>query len=45
MKRLSRVSLGALALLLCAETSHAQLVMQMSNGWSFTFSGNARTRS
>jgi hypothetical protein len=41
MKRLSRVSLGALALLLSADTSHAQLVMQMSNGWSFTFSGNA----
>ena len=40
MKPLSRVSLGALALLLSANPSHAQLVMQMTNGWSFTFSGN-----
>jgi len=39
MKRFSCV-LGALVLLLTAETSHAQLVMQMSNGWAFTFSGN-----
>jgi len=40
MKRFSSV-LGALLLLLAADTSYAQLVMQMSNGWSFTFSGNA----
>jgi hypothetical protein len=40
MKRFSCV-LGALVLLLVADTSYAQLVMQMSNGWSFTFSGNA----
>jgi hypothetical protein len=40
MKRFSCV-LGALVVLLTAETSHAQLVMQMSNGWAFTFSGNA----
>ena len=39
MKRFSCV-LGALVVLLTAETSHAQLVMQMGNGWAFTFSGN-----
>lgn len=40
MKRSTSV-LGALVLLLTAETAHAQLTMQMTNGWSFTFSGNA----
>ncbi len=40
MKRLVRV-LGPLVLLLVADSAHAQLTMQMSNGWSFTFSGNA----
>jgi len=40
MKRCTSV-LGALVLLLTAETAHAQLTMQMTNGWSFTFSGNA----
>jgi len=40
MKRCISV-LGALVLLLTAETAHAQLTMQMTNGWSFTFSGNA----
>jgi hypothetical protein len=40
MKRSTSV-LGALLLLLTAETAHAQLTMQMTNGWSFTFSGNA----
>ena len=39
MKRFSCV-LGALVMLLAANTSYAQLVMQMSNGWSFTFGGN-----
>jgi len=39
MKRFSCV-LGALVLLLTAETAHAQLTMQMTNGWNFTFSGN-----
>jgi hypothetical protein len=38
MKRIGLVSLG-LALGLVS-TAHAQLTMQMSNGWSFTFSGN-----
>lgn len=41
MKRFSCV-LGALVLLLLAtDTAYAQLTMQMPNGWSFTFSGNA----
>jgi len=40
MKRFSCV-LGALVLLLAPDTSYAQLTMQMTNGWSFTFSGNA----
>jgi hypothetical protein len=38
MKRIGLVSLG-LALGLVS-TAHAQLTMQMSNGWSFTFAGN-----
>jgi hypothetical protein len=38
MKRIGLVSLG-LALGL-ASTAQAQLTMQMSNGWNFTFSGN-----
>jgi len=40
MKRFACM-LGALALLLAADTAYAQLTMQMTNGWSFTFSGNA----
>jgi hypothetical protein len=40
MKRFAWV-LGVLVLLLPANSADAQLVMQMSNGWSFTFSGNA----
>jgi len=40
MKRCACV-LGALVLLLAADTAYAQLTMQMTNGWSFTFSGNA----
>jgi len=40
MKRFACV-LGALVLLLVADDARAQLTMQMSNGWSFTFSGNA----
>jgi hypothetical protein len=40
MKRFACM-LGALVLLLAADTAYAQLTMQMSNGWSFTFSGNA----
>ncbi len=39
MKRFACV-LGVLVLLLAADTADAQLTMQMSNGWSFTFSGN-----
>jgi len=39
MKRLVRV-LGPLVLLLVADSAHAQLTMQMTNGWNFTFSGN-----
>jgi hypothetical protein len=39
MKRFSGV-LGALVMLLAADTSYAQLTMQMGNGWGFTFSGN-----
>lgn len=39
MKRLTRV-LGPLVLLLAADTAHAQLIMQMGNGWSFQFAGN-----
>jgi hypothetical protein len=39
MKRFSCV-LGALVLSLAADTAHAQLTMQMPNGWGFTFSGN-----
>lgn len=39
MRRFACV-LGALVLLLVAEDARAQLTMQMSNGWSFTFSGN-----
>jgi hypothetical protein len=39
MKRFACV-LGALVLLLVADDARAQLTMQMSNGWSFTFSGN-----
>jgi len=42
MKRFSCV-LGALVLLLAADTSYAQLTMQMSNGWNFTFAGNVNT--
>jgi len=42
MKPFSRV-LGALVVLLAADTAHAQLIMQMSNGWSFTFAGNVNT--
>ncbi|MER3487197.1 MAG: hypothetical protein C4345_15675, partial [Chloroflexota bacterium] len=38
MKRIGLVCLG-LALGV-ASTAHAQLTMQMSNGWSFTFAGN-----
>lgn len=38
-----RTSLVALALLLAANAAHAQLTMQMSNGWNFTFSGNVNT--
>jgi hypothetical protein len=37
MKRIGLVCLG---LVLAANTANAQLTMQMSNGWSFTFSGN-----
>ena len=40
MNRFSCV-LGALVLLLATDTAYAQLTMQMPNGWSFTFSGNA----
>lgn len=40
MKRFVRV-LGPLVFLLAANSAHAQLTMQMDNGWSFTFSGNA----
>jgi len=40
MTRFVRV-LGPLVLLLAADTAYAQLTMQMTNGWSFTFSGNA----
>lgn len=40
MKRFVRV-LAPLVLLLAADSAHAQLTMQMTNGWSFTFSGNA----
>ena len=39
MKRFVRV-LGPLVFLLAADSAHAQLTMQMTNGWSFTFSGN-----
>jgi hypothetical protein len=39
MKRFA-CALGTLALLLGAQTAHAQLTMQMPNGWNFTFSGN-----
>jgi len=38
MKR--SVLLGALALAALASRAEAQLAMQMSNGWTFTFSGN-----
>jgi hypothetical protein len=40
MKRIGLVWLG---LVLAANTANAQLTMQMSNGWSFTFSGNVNT--
>jgi hypothetical protein len=40
MKRIGLVCLG---LVLAANTANAQLTMQMSNGWSFTFSGNVNT--
>jgi Gram-negative porin len=39
MRRIQCV-LGALVLLSSAVPAHAQLTMQMSNGWNFTFSGN-----
>jgi hypothetical protein len=39
MKRLGLVMAG-LALAGAANTADAQLVMQMSNGWNFTFAGN-----
>ncbi len=39
MKGFVRV-VGLLALTVSANTAQAQLTMQMSNGWSFTFSGN-----
>jgi hypothetical protein len=39
MKRFARV-LGPFVLLLAADTAQAQLIMQMSNGWSFQFAGN-----
>ena len=39
MKRFACM-LGVLVLLLAADTAQAQLTMQMTNGWSFTFSGN-----
>ncbi|HEU4588048.1 MAG TPA: hypothetical protein VFS11_05355, partial [Gemmatimonadales bacterium] len=41
MKRIGLVSLG-LALGLVS-TANAQLTMQMSNGWTFTFAGNVNT--
>jgi hypothetical protein len=37
MKRIGLVCLG---LALAANTAHAQLTMQMSNGWTFSFAGN-----
>jgi hypothetical protein len=42
MKRFSCV-LGTLVLLLATDTAYAQLTMQMTNGWGFTFSGNVNT--
>src|SRR5919206_2113538 len=41
MKRIGLVSMG-LALGLVS-TANAQLTMQMSNGWTFTFAGNVNT--
>ncbi|HEX5385088.1 MAG TPA: hypothetical protein VFW66_00125 [Gemmatimonadales bacterium] len=38
MKRIGLVCLGLVLGL--ASTAHAQLTMQMTNGWNFTFSGN-----
>jgi hypothetical protein len=37
MKRIGLVCMG---LALAANTAHAQLTMQMSNGWTFSFAGN-----
>jgi len=37
---MKRTALVSLALMLAASTANAQLTMQMSNGWNFTFSGN-----
>ena len=37
MKRIGLVCLG---LALAANTANAQLTMQMSNGWTFSFAGN-----
>jgi hypothetical protein len=42
MKCLVRV-LGLLVLLSAADSAYAQLTMQMTNGWGFTFSGNVNT--
>ena len=42
MKRFVWV-LGPLVLLLAADPAHAQLTMQMGNGWSFTFAGNVHS--
>jgi hypothetical protein len=42
MKRFVWV-LGPLVLLLAADSAHAQLTMQMGNGWSFTFAGNVHS--
>src|SRR5579862_7418372 len=40
MKRFAVLGLTAFFMLASATTARAQLVMQMSNGWNFTFAGN-----
>ena len=40
MKRIGLVCLG---LVLAANTANAQLTMQMSNGWTFSFAGNVNS--
>lgn len=42
MKRLG-LALAGLALAGAVSTAHAQLTMQMGNGWTFTFAGNVNT--